>query len=84
MSIEENKAVSRRVAEAINRGDLEAFDDLFAPDLAEQYKRDIARIRQAFPDYHGTDEVQIAEGHLVAGRLVFHGTHRAELLGSSW
>jgi predicted ester cyclase len=81
MSIEENKAVSRRVAEAINRGDLEAFDELFAPDLAEQYKRDIAMIRQAFPDYHGTDEFQIAEGDLVAGRLVFHGTHRAEFMG---
>jgi hypothetical protein len=54
MSVEEeNKALSRRVAEAINRGDLEAFDELFAPDLAQEFKRDIAEIKRAFPDYQG-------------------------------
>ena len=82
MSVEEeNKSISRRVAEAINKGDLEAFDELFAPDLAQEFKRDIAEIRRAFPDYHGTDEFQIAEGDLVAGRLVFRGTHQGEFMG---
>jgi serine phosphatase RsbU (regulator of sigma subunit)/predicted ester cyclase len=82
MSVEEeNKALSRRVAEAINRGDLEAFDELLAPELAQQYKREIAEIKRAFPDYHGEDEFQIAEGDLVAGRLVFHGTHQGEFMG---
>ena len=82
MSVEEdNKALSRRVAEAINSGDLEAFDELFAPDLAQQYKRDLAEIKRAFPDYHGADEFQIAEGDLVAGRLIFQGTHQGEFMG---
>lgn len=82
MSVEEeNKALSRRVAEAINRGDLEAFDELFAPDLAQEYKRRLAEIKRAFPDYHGADEFQIAEGDLVAGRLVFRGTHQGEFMG---
>jgi serine phosphatase RsbU (regulator of sigma subunit)/predicted ester cyclase len=82
MSVEEeNKALSRRVGEAINRGDLEAFDGLFAPDLAQEYKRGLAEIKRAFPDYHGADEFQIAEGDLVAGRLVFHGTHQGEFMG---
>jgi serine phosphatase RsbU (regulator of sigma subunit)/predicted ester cyclase len=82
MSVEEeNKALSRRVAEAINRGDLEAFDELFAPDLVPEWKRDLAEIKRAFPDYHGADEFQIAEGDLVAGRLVFHGTHQGEFMG---
>ena len=82
MSVEEeNKALSRRVAEAINRGDLEAFDELFSPDLAEEYKRDLAEIKRAFPDYYGADEFQIAEGDLVANRFVFHGTHRGEFMG---
>jgi serine phosphatase RsbU (regulator of sigma subunit)/predicted ester cyclase len=80
-SKEENKALSRRVAEAINKGDLEAFDELFSPDLAQEYKRDLAEIKRAFPDYHGADEFQIAEGDLVAGRLVFHGTHQGEFMG---
>ena len=30
---EENKAISNRVAEAIGRGDLEAFDELMAPSM---------------------------------------------------
>jgi serine phosphatase RsbU (regulator of sigma subunit)/predicted ester cyclase len=82
MSVEEeNKALSRRVAEAINKGDLEAFDEIFSPDLAQEYKRTIAEIKRAFPDYHGADEFQIAEGDLVAGRLVFHGTHKGEFMG---
>src|SRR5215213_359689 len=82
MSVEEeNKALSRRVAEAINKGDLEAFDEIFSPALAQGYKRDIAEIKRAFPNYHGADEFQIAEGDLVAGRLVFHGTHQREFLG---
>ena len=74
MTTQENKAVSNKAAEAIGRGDLDAFDELMAPDLAEEFKRDIAEIRQAFPDYHGTNEIQIAEGDLVANRYVFHGT----------
>jgi len=78
---EENKALSRRVAEAINKGDLEAFDELFSPELAQEYKRTIAEIKRAFPDYHGADELQIAEGDLVAGRLVFRGTHQGEFMG---
>jgi predicted ester cyclase len=73
--------VSNKVAEAIGRGDLDAFDELMAPDLAEEFKWDIAEIRQAFPDYHGANEIQIAEGDLVANRYVFHGTHRGDFLG---
>lgn len=89
MSAEENKAIVNRVTEAINTGDLDAFDELFAPDLALEFKRDIAMIRQAFPDYHGTDVIQIAEGDLVANRLVFYGTQLGEFMdlaptGEQW
>ncbi len=77
----ENKAVSNRVAEAIGKGDLDAFDELMAPDLAEEFKRDIARIRRAFPDYAGANVDQIAEGDKVANRFVFLGTHLGEFMG---
>jgi len=51
MSVEEeNKALSRRVAEAINGGDLGAFDELFAPDLAQGFKDDVAELKRAIPD----------------------------------
>ena len=81
MSVGENKAISNRVAEAIGRGDLDAFDELFAPDLAEEFKRDIAEMRRAFPDYAGTNVNQIAEGDRVANRFVFLGTHLGEFMG---
>jgi predicted ester cyclase len=81
MSTEENKAVSDRMAEAIGRADFDAFDELMAPELAEEFKQGIAELRRSFPDYHGTNGIQVAEGDMVANRFVFHGTHRGEFMG---
>ena len=81
MSGEENKAVSNRVAEAICKGDLGAFDELMAPELAERFKQNIAEIRRAFPDYAGANVDQISEGDRVANRFVFLGTHLGEFMG---
>src|SRR5215207_7220960 len=80
-STEENKAVSNRVAEAISRGELDALDELMVPDIAREFKEGIAEVRRAFPDYHGTNEIQIAEGNMVANWFVFYGTHRGEFMG---
>ena len=81
MSAQENKAISNRGAQAIGAGDFDALDELMAPELAREVKEAIAQLRQAFPDYHGTNVIQIAEGGLVANRFVFHGTHRGEFMG---
>jgi predicted ester cyclase len=81
MSAEENKAVSNRMAEAISRADFDAFDELMAPELAEEFKQGIAELHLAFPDYHGTNEIQVAEGDMVANRFVFYGTHQGEFMG---
>jgi predicted ester cyclase len=81
MSTEENKAVCNRMAEAIGRADFDAFDKLMAPELAEEFKQGIAELRRSFPDYHGTNEVQVAEGDMVANRFVFYGTHQGEYMG---
>ena len=81
VSAEENKALSNRVAQAISGGDLDTLDELMAPGLAEEFKRDIAEIRRAFPDYAGTNVDQIAEGEKVANRFVFLGTHLGEFEG---
>jgi predicted ester cyclase len=81
MSAEENKAVSNRVAEAIGKGDLDALDELMAPELAEEFKRSVAEMRRAFPDYAGTNVAQIAEGDKVANRFVALGTHLGEFMG---
>jgi predicted ester cyclase len=81
VSIEENKALSNRVAQAIGKGELDVLDELMAPELAEEFKRDVAKIRRAFPDYAGTNVEQIAEGEKVANRFVFLGTHLGEFEG---
>src|SRR5215208_3211555 len=81
MSADENKAVDNKVAEAIGRGDLEAFDALMAPELAEEFKQGISELRRSFPDYHGTNEIQVGEGEMVANRFVFYGTHQGEFMG---
>jgi predicted ester cyclase len=81
MVSEENKAISNRVAEAIGRGDLEGFDELMAPELAEEFKQSVAELRRAFPDYAGTNVEQISEGDKVANRFVFLGTHLGEYMG---
>jgi predicted ester cyclase len=81
MSMEENKALSNRVARAISEGDLDALDELMAPELAEKFKRDVTEIRRAFPDYGGTNVEQITEGEKVANRFVFLGTHLGEFEG---
>jgi predicted ester cyclase len=81
MSAQENKAISNRVAQAISEGDLEALDELMAPELAEEFKRDLTELRRAFPDYAGTNVEQIAEGDKVANRFVFLGTHLGEFEG---
>jgi predicted ester cyclase len=83
MSAQENKILSNRVAKAISEGDLEALDELMAPELADEFKRDTAEIRRAFPDYAGTNVEQIAEGEEVANRFVFLGTHLGEFEGVS-
>ena len=81
MSAQENKILANRVAQAISEGDLEALDELMAPELADEFKRDVAEIRRAFPDYAGTNVQQIAEGEEVANRFVFLGTHLGEFEG---
>ena len=81
MSAEATSTISNRVAQAISEGDLEALDELMAPELADEFKRDVAEIRRAFPDYAGTNVEQIAEGEEVANRFVFLGTHLGEFEG---
>ena len=83
MSARENKILSNRVAQAISEGDLEALDELMAPELADELKSDVAEIRRAFPDYAGTNVTQIAEGEEVANRFVYLGTHLGQFEGVS-
>jgi steroid delta-isomerase-like uncharacterized protein len=87
-----NKAVSRRLFEAMTRGDLDAVDDLFTPDATVHdpgrelrgvapIKAGLASLRAGFPDIAYTVESQIAEGDLVANRFRGEGTHTGDFRG---
>ena len=95
MSTEENKAVSRRVAEEIfNGGNLDLADELYASDYVlhdpslpedltgpEGIKRYAAMTLGAFPDIRVAVEDQVAEGDKVVSRWTATGTHTGDLMG---
>ena len=93
MSIEENKALVRRLIEEVwNQGHLAVFDELYAPDFIfhdsglphvrtrEEDKQWIAGILKAFTDFHLTIEDLIAERDQVVMRLTARGTHTGDLV----
>jgi predicted ester cyclase len=83
MSVE-NKAMVRRLVEAINTGgEAKAVDELFAPRAARRVKRLFAEFRSAFPDWHEEIVELVAEEDTVAGRFRCSGTHLGEFLGEA-
>ena len=95
MSTEENKALSRRVAEEIfNGGNLDLAYELYAPDYVlhdpslpedlhgpDGLKQYVAMASEAFPDARVTIVDQVAEGDKVVDRWTATGTHTGEFLG---
>jgi predicted ester cyclase len=81
---EENKAMVRRMVEAINaREEGEVVEELFTPRAARRVGRLFAEFRSAFPDWHEEIVQLVAEGDTVAGRFRCSGTHRGEFLGEA-
>ena len=87
MTLEENKAVVRRLFDLIQRGDLDTMDELMAPDFAnhalgriqtglEPWRAIFRVLRAAFPDETTTIEDLIAEGDKVVVRSTLRGTHQ--------
>jgi predicted ester cyclase len=90
---EENKAIVRRQEEEIHtQGNLDAADEIYAPNYVghdpsnpedirglEAAKQAAADYRKAFPDLQVTIEDLIAEGDKVATRVRYRGTHQGEL-----
>lgn len=86
MSVEENKAIVRRLEEALNAGRADAGLELWAEDLRLNGQpigpQAVARLRAplwaAVPDIRWTLERVIAEGAWVAVRWSVHGTHTGD------
>jgi predicted ester cyclase len=81
MSAEENKAMVRRLLEAINTANMDVVDELFAPELAGQAKQGFTAFRSAFPDWREEIADLVAEEDKVVGRFKCSGTHRGEMMG---
>ncbi len=93
MSAEENKAIARRAYEIFSSGNLEALEEVIAPDLVdhnaapgqapgiEGTRQGFGMLRAAFPDLRITPEDLIGEGDLVVARLTVTGTHQGEFQG---
>lgn len=94
MSIEENKALQRRIIEEfINGGNMAVAEALIAEDHValdpapgqEQGRESLlsnqARMRTAFPDLEWIIEEQVAEGDTVACYFIMRGAHQGTFLG---
>jgi hypothetical protein len=84
MSIEENKAVSRRwFEEGYGRNNAAALSELAPGDwlLEASIPAQIEAFHTGFPDLTVEVIEQIAEGDRVVTRVVFRGTHTGVLLG---
>lgn len=86
MSIEENKALVRRLEQALNSGAVDAGIELFAAEFLFNGQRigrhDLVRIRaslwDAVPDVRWTIDDMAAEGDAVASFCTVQGTHQRD------
>jgi predicted ester cyclase len=86
MSVEENKALVRRIYELINSGDYAACYEFCTPGYAEhltdrdmnleESKKFEADFLTAFPDIKATINDMVAEGDKVAVMVTWKGTHK--------
>jgi steroid delta-isomerase-like uncharacterized protein len=96
MSVEENKALTRRSWEIGTEGSLDTLEDalqeVYADDVVmhepdedvrgiEGLKQFISMIRSALPDLRITLEDDLGEGNKVVSRWMAQGTHQGELMG---
>ena len=95
MSMEENKAIVRRVNDEVwSEGHLDVIDELIADDFVativgapeeirgpQGFREFVVMYRKAFPDLRLTVDEQFAEGETVVTRWTATGTNEGELMG---
>ena len=91
---EQNKVLVKRMYEAFEKGDFEAYKEVVAPEyvwyLPSRSTKPISReetiefgkmLRNGFPDFAYSIEELIAEDDIVMSRFIFRGTHEGEFQG---
>jgi ketosteroid isomerase-like protein len=82
-SVEHNKRVVSLLIEAISRGNLAAFDELYTPRAAPRARQWVEPFLESFPDV-AMDIIQmVSEGDTVVARLRCSGTHSGVWRGHS-
>jgi len=90
VSLEENKAIIRKVMETVNKRDLALLDELIAPDYVDAtlqlkglkgFKQSVTLLYEGFPNIHATIDDIIAEGDKVWDRVTLTATHTGEYRG---
>jgi predicted ester cyclase len=97
MSVEQNKAISRRIpVEVFEQGRLDVIDEICAPNIIEHMtpppgipqgrdgiKAIATALRKGFPDIKYKIDHQIGEGDIVASYVTVSGTHKGEIFGTA-
>lgn len=84
MSVEENKAVVRRLVEEVwNAAEPDALAAFVAADLLEESTLHTVQLLDAFSDVNVTVEDILGEGDRVAARLTISGIHTGEFAGAA-
>ena len=90
MSLEENKAIIRKLMEGVYKQNLAVIDGLVAPDFvehtlqlkgSESMKQTVTMLLKGFPDLHVSIEDIAAEADKVWDRVKVTGTHKGEYYG---
>ena len=80
MPAPEHVHLIEQIADGFNTGALDAITRLVSPSLAG-FTRDLALLRQAFPDARLTIEDILTDGDKLADRYTISGTHAQPFLG---
>ena len=95
MSTTQNLELLRRMVIALNAQDIEAHDEFWREDLIwhgppgfgdihglKAFKDEVLKpFYEAFPDYHGSIDIKVAQGDWIAATGYVTGTHHGEWLG---
>jgi steroid delta-isomerase-like uncharacterized protein len=94
MDVAANKALIRRYYDDLwNQWNLDLVEEILAHDVAfrgslgiavhgrDGFRRYVALVRSAFPDFHNLVEDLVAEADRVVARMTYRGTHRGPLFG---
>jgi steroid delta-isomerase-like uncharacterized protein len=95
MSVEQNKALFRRLVEEVfNKGNVSTIDEFLAPNFVERevlppgtpsgregVKQLTMMFRTAFPDFNVSIDDMIAEGDKIVARTTWSGTQKGDFMG---